>query len=206
MDFKFANRGVANAGLTTGIIGTALGALNSLGGLAGAAMPVGSCAGACGSVTPFTTQYDAGLAARIAELETEVKLRDANIFTDNKILEVYKFFDGELKDVRKELCNQAVINERTAGAFKAVEQDIICTRNELYASIARERDERCCADNSIVTYVNNTFYPKEVVDVTVGTATTAQPLYNPLPRSGGCGCGCGNVSYRTATVINPVQA
>ena len=205
MDFKFASRGVANAGLTTGIIGTALGALNSLGGIAGAAIPA-SCAGACGAPTPFTTQYDAGLSARIAELETEVKLRDANIFTDQKILDVYKYFDGELKDVRKELCNQAVINERTAGAFKAVEQDIICTRNELYASIARERDERCCADNAIVTYVNNTFYPKEVVAVTVdATSTAAQPLYNPLPRSGGCGCGCGNVSYRTVG-SNPTQA
>lgn len=205
MDFKFANRGVANAGLATGIVGTSLGVLNALGGLAGAAVPMAGCAGACGSVTPFTTQYDAGLSARIAELETEVKLRDANIFTDEKILEVYKFFDGEVKDIRKELCNQAVLNERTAGAFKAVENDIICTRNELYSAINRERDERCCADNSIVTYVNNTFYPKEVVDVTVGTTTTAQPLYNPLP-SANCGCGCGSRGYRTATVINPTPA
>ena len=33
-----ASRGVANAGLTTGVIGTALGALNALAGLGGAAM------------------------------------------------------------------------------------------------------------------------------------------------------------------------
>ena len=33
MEMSYASRGVANAGLTTGIIGTALGALNSVGGL-----------------------------------------------------------------------------------------------------------------------------------------------------------------------------
>ena len=45
---------------------------------------------------------------------------------------------------------------------------------------------RCCGDNSIVTYVNATFYPKQVADVTTGTATTAQTLYNPVPKCGGC--------------------
>ena len=35
MEVEYARRGVANAGLTTGIIGTALGALNGLGGMLG---------------------------------------------------------------------------------------------------------------------------------------------------------------------------
>lgn len=48
-----------------------------------------------------------------------------------------------------------------------------------------EAERRCCGDNSIVTYANATFYPKQVADVTTGTATTAQTLYNPLPK---CGC------------------
>ena len=52
-----------------------------------------------------------------------------------------------------------------------------------------EAERRCCADNSIVTYANATFYPKMVADVTTGTTTTAQTLYNPLPKCGGC---CGN--------------
>lgn len=45
-----------------------------------------------------------------------------------------------------------------------------------------EAERRCCGDNSIVTYVNATFYPKQVADVTTGTATTAQTLYNPIQR------------------------
>lgn len=48
-----------------------------------------------------------------------------------------------------------------------------------------EAERRCCGDNSIVTYANATFYPKQVADVTTGTANTAQTLYNPLPK---CGC------------------
>lgn len=119
-------------------------------------------------------RYEAAQQARIAELETEVKLRDANTYTDQKMLEMYKYIDGQLKAVNGEICRQAVLNQQTADSFKLVEKDI-----------QRERDERCCADNSIVTYVNASFYPKMIADVTTGTATTAQSLYNPLPN---CGC------------------
>ena len=40
-----------------------------------------------------------------------------------------------------------------------------------------------------MTYANATFYAKQVADVTTGTGTTAQTLYNPLPK---CGSGCCN--------------
>ena len=63
-------------------------------------------------------------------------------------------------------------------------------KRELEGMICRERDDRKCADNTIVTYVNATFYPKQVADVTVGTTSTPQTVYNPLPASN-CGCGCG---------------
>lgn len=119
-------------------------------------------------------RYEAAQQARIAELETEVKLRDANTYTDQKMLEMYKYIDGQLKSVNSEICRQAVVNQQTADSFKLVEKDI-----------QRERDERCCADNSIITYVNASFYPKMIADVTTGTDTTAQTLYNPLPN---CGC------------------
>ena len=44
MEMSYASRGVANAGLTTGIIGTALGALNSVGGLGAMALNGGRVA------------------------------------------------------------------------------------------------------------------------------------------------------------------
>lgn len=133
-------------------------------------------------------RYEAAQAARIAELETEVKLRDANIYTDQKILEVYKYFDGENKAIREELCQQRVHNQRTEDSFILARQDIAAVKAELEGQIAMERKERCCADNSIVNYVNATFYPKMVADVTTGTTTTAQVLYNPIPKCSPCGC------------------
>ena len=184
---KFASKGVAGAGLGLGIAGTALGLLtngNGLGGILGNGM---GCHNGS-SENALVNRYEAAQAARIADLETEVKLRDSNIYTDQKILEVYKFFDGETKDIRNALAAQAVHNQKTADAFDMVRSDLLCTKNELYAAIGRERDERCCADNAIVNYVNATFYPKLVADVTAGTTTTAQALYNPLPNCGKCGC------------------
>ena len=187
MDIKYATNGKANAGLTTGIIGTALGALNSMGnGLGGI---FGNTNANCCSEDHVINRYEAAQQARIAELETEVKLRDANTYTDSKMLDMYKYFDGELKDVRGILCNQAVHNQRTEDSFVLARQDIAAVESRLNEKIKMEAERRCCGDNSIITYVNATFYPKLVADVTAGTTTTAQTLYNPLPNCG-CNCGC----------------
>ena len=159
-------------GTARGGLATAGGGLNLLGGMGG------NCSGygmQC-SENMLVNRYEAGQAARIAELETEVKLRDANIYTDSKTLELYQYIDGRLRSVEAQIAGQAVQNQKTEDAFALVRCDI-----------ARERDERCCADNAIVNYANATFYPKLVADVTAGTTTTAQTLYNPLP---GCGSRC----------------
>lgn len=182
---EFASKGVGNAGLTTGIIGTALGALNSgvLGG--GGILGGGWNNGMVCSENQLVNRYEAELQMENAKLRQDVALRDSNTYTDQKLLEVYKYFDGELKDVRSTLCAQAVHNQKTADSFDMVRNDMICCKNELYTAIARERDERCCGDNAIVGYLNSNFYPRMTADVTTGTETTAQTLYNPLPN---CGC------------------
>ena len=188
-DNKYASNAKGNAALTTGIIGTAGVGLSLLGNLLGGNGMMGwngnaNCAPVCSDNIPVN-RYEAQKDARIAELETEVKLRDSNIYTDQKMLDLYKYIDGELKDVRGTLCAQAVHNQKTADSFDMVRNDMICCKNELYTAIARERDERCCGDNAIVGYLNSNFYPRMTADVTTGTETTAQTLYNPLPN---CGC------------------
>ena len=107
---EFASKGVAGSGLGLGIAGTALGLLNGnglLGGLFG-----NNC---CSENTPVS-RYELGQESRIAKLESDIALRDANIYNDQKLLEVYKYFDGELKDVRKTMCAnekaQAVVNAK----------------------------------------------------------------------------------------------
>lgn len=184
---KYASKGVAGSGLGLGIAGTALGLLNGngLGGLFGGMN--GGCNNGC-SDNHLVNRYEAGQAARIAELETEVKLRDSNIYTDQKILDVYKYFDGENKAIRAALCDQAVKNAQIEGTFAVLGEQNKALRNEFMCALNRERDERCCGDNAIVNYANGTFYPKLVADVTAGTTTTAQTLYNPLPNCGKC-CG-----------------
>ena len=84
------------------------------------------------------------------------------------------------------LGQQAVHNQRTEDSFALVQQDVASVKAECLNAVAQEAERRCCGDNSIVTYANATFYPKQVADVTTGTATTAQTLYNPLPKCGGC--------------------
>lgn len=179
---EYASKGVAGSGLGLGIAGTALGLLN--GGLGNIIPGIGGNKCGC-SEDHLINRYEAAQSARIAELEGEVKLRDSNIYTDQKLLEVYRYFDGENKSIRAALCEQAVKNAQIEGTFAVLGEQTKAMRNEFMCALNRERDERCCGDNSIVNYANATFYPKLVSDLTVGTTTTAQTLYNPLP---GCGC------------------
>lgn len=182
-------RGIAGAGLGLGIAGTALGVLN--GGLGNILGGWGNCNNAWGaagcSENMLVNRYEAGLQAELARKDSQIALRDANTYNDQKLLEVYKYFDGQLKDVRDSLCAQAIHNQKTEDSFLLARQDIAAVESRLNGQITMEAERRCCADNAIVNYANATFYPKMVADVTVGTTTTAQTLYNPIPDFGCCG-------------------
>lgn len=186
--------GTAKAGLTTGIIGTSLGAINMLG--AGANllgnrcgntpcngfgnMPYNVC---CNSDDHLVDRYTLNLEAKLAEKDTQIALRDANTFTDQKFIELYKYFEGELRGVRDALYKQEVENQKTSDSFQIVSERMQCCCDKLEEKIENECRERQCSDNTIVNYMNATFYPKMVADVTTGTTTTAQVLFNPLPAS-----------------------
>ena len=178
---EFASKGVAGSGLGLGIAGTALGLMN--GGF-------GNILGGWGNCTRDgvpVSRYELGQESTIAKLQSDIALRDANIYNDQKLLEVYKYFDGEIKGLRAVVSEQAVTNAKIEGTFAVLGEKLSAQRNEFMCALNRERDERCCGDNSIVNYTNATFYPKMVADVTTGTTTTAQPTYNPIPKCGCCG-------------------
>lgn len=185
---EYASNGKANAALTTGIIGTAgvgLGLLgNLLSGGWGCNPAAAAAAGMCSENMPVT-RYDLDREQKLAAKDSEIATLKANTYNDQKMLEMYAYIDGQLKDVRKSLCDQAVHNQRTEDSFVLARQDIASVKDALHREIEMEAERRCCGDNSIVTYANATFYPKQVADITTGTATTAQTLYNPLPK---CGC------------------
>ena len=91
---EYASKGVAGSGLGLGIAGTALGLLNGngLGGLFGGWN--GGCvapANAACSENVLVNRYEAGLQAAIAAKDSQIALRDANTYNDQKLLEVYKY-------------------------------------------------------------------------------------------------------------------
>lgn len=146
----YASKGVANGGLVTGIIGTAgfgltamtalLSALSkqnrpqlhvqSSGGsdamLAAVLAAAAASSGGSKSCNEDHTvnRYEAGQSARIAELETEIKLRDANTYTDQKLLEVYKHFDNKISGVEAQLCQQSVYNATNTAALNCMQGQI----------------------------------------------------------------------------------
>lgn len=65
-------------------------------------------------------RYEAGQAARIAELETEVKLRDANTYTDGKLLDLYKYVDGKFACIEGQIGQQAVYNATNTATINCI--------------------------------------------------------------------------------------
>ena len=188
LEQKQHSSGVAKAGLTTGIIGSSLGALNLLGGFP-FAMNRNFQNGDCEN-SRTVTKHELDQSQEISRLKSELALKDANIYGDQKMLELYRYIDGKFIEFEKQFAAQAVTEQANRDSFSMVNERLACLKSELCGAIDNERHERRCSDDIIVTYANSTFYPKQVADVTTGTATTAQALYNPLP-SQTCGRSCG---------------
>lgn len=114
---KFASKGVAGTGLGLGIADTALGLLAGGSGLGGI---LGANANNCCGDGALVNRYEASQNARIAELETEVKLRDSNIYTDNKILSLYQYVDGKVSNLEAQICQQNVYNATNTATLNCI--------------------------------------------------------------------------------------
>lgn len=205
MELERRSSGVAKAGLTTGIIGTSLGTLGVLGAGANGIgnllfgrnnQPVvvmdtnnGFPAGGCCSEDHYVNRYELELQQKIAEKDSQIALRDANTYNDQKNLEMYKYIDGRFREFEQAFAAQAVNNQKTADDVMRVQANLDCCCKELRDKICDEKHERKCNDNLIVTYANATFYPKLIAGITAGTTTTPQPTFNPIPQGNDCCCG-----------------
>ena len=123
---EYASKGIGAAGLTTGIIGTAFGAMNSgiLPNLFGTGR--GAC---CDSENMPVSRYELSQESKIADLQSQIALRDANTYNDQKLLEVYKYFDGKLEGVNQRLCDQAVWNATQTATIGCMAQQIAALQN-----------------------------------------------------------------------------
>lgn len=118
MEMNYTSRGVGNAALTTGIIGTSLSALGTgiLGNLFG-----GNAV--CGDSAPVN-RYESGLQREITNKDMEIaylKGRDA-AKTDN--LELYRYVDGRFRQVEAQIAAQAVVNAQVTANLSCVQNSV----------------------------------------------------------------------------------
>lgn len=74
------------------------------------------------------SRYELSQEGKIAELQSQIALRDANTYNDQKLLEVYKYFDGQIKDIRAgqsdKWTEQAVINCQNSSGLKVLASQV----------------------------------------------------------------------------------
>lgn len=88
---EYASKGIANAGLTTGIIGTALSGVMALGGLVGGGRM--AAAGAAGS-EHLVSRYELQLTQENAVLKAQADV-------DKKLVEVYNSINDKANSIRE---------------------------------------------------------------------------------------------------------
>lgn len=69
-------------------------------------------------------RYEAAQNAKIAELETEVKLRDANTFTMGEMNNLRNYVDGRFGIIERELCDQRTYNATNTAAISCIQSQI----------------------------------------------------------------------------------
>ena len=111
---NYANKGVAGTALGLSIGASAA---EVLGGTLGNIFNGGhDCHG--------VSQREAALSAQIAALETEIKLRDANTYTDQKLLDFYKYVDGKIDGVNAAINAQAVYNATNSAVIGCIQNQV----------------------------------------------------------------------------------
>jgi hypothetical protein len=118
--------GKANAALTTGIIGTVgtgLQMLNNCGGLLGGLFGGGNCYNNNGCNTPIT-RYDQSINDKLTAVMNENSLLKANIYNDQKSLEMYQYVDGRLRSIEAQICQQNVVNAQVTANISCMQNAI----------------------------------------------------------------------------------
>lgn len=116
---EFASKGVAGSGLGLGIAGTALGVLN--GGLGNLFGGMGNCN--C-SENQYVNRYELGLENKLVNKDSEIALLKSNIYTDQKIADVYERLNTKISGVEAAVNTQAVVNATMTGTISCMQGQI----------------------------------------------------------------------------------
>lgn len=119
MEMNYASRGVGNAGLTTGVIGTALGAINS--GIFGNLFGNGNCV--CSENMPVN-RYELDQQKELINRDTEIAYLKGRDAAKSDSLELYKYIDGRFRGVEAQIANQAVVNAQITANLSCMQTAI----------------------------------------------------------------------------------
>ena len=114
---EFASKGVANAGLTTGIIGTAGWLLN--GGLGNI---LGGGAG-CAENT-LVNRYELTLNQELAAKDARIGLLEADKYTDQKLADFADRVSARFRNVEAQIAAQAVTNAQITANIACMQQSL----------------------------------------------------------------------------------
>lgn len=126
-EYDVASSGVGGTGLGLGIAGTALGLLGGGGnGLLGGLL--GGNRTCCNSSEMPITRYEAGMMQEIAAKDGKIALLESNIYTDQKIADVYERLNVKInanKDAQDAVnMQQAVYNGTNAAALSCIQGQV----------------------------------------------------------------------------------
>ena len=118
---EFATKGVAGSGLGLGIAGTALGLLN--GGLGNLFGGYGNCAAAC-SENQFVNRYELDMENKLVSKDSEIALLKSNIYTDQKIADVFERLSTRIRGVEDQVAAQAVYNATNTATLSCIQAQV----------------------------------------------------------------------------------
>lgn len=95
-----ASRGVANAGLATGITGATLGAINTLAGLGSATV---ARTAVHDSDEHFVNRYEMNLVRELQNKDAALAIAESEKYTDKKMVEVYNALNAQDKAIRADV-------------------------------------------------------------------------------------------------------
>lgn len=119
---EFASKGVAGSGLGLGIAGTALGLLN--GGLGNMFSGVTMCPD-----NQSINRYELEMENKIVAKDSEIALLKSNIYTDQKIADIYERLNNKIAGVEAGINAQAVYNATTTATINCIQNQIACLQS-----------------------------------------------------------------------------
>ena len=174
-EVSYGTAGQTNLNTVLGAIGTfgTLGGGNLLGNLLGGNPAANN--------EKYVSKEEFNLQQQLGSEKAKNALLQSTIETDKKSHELYTYIDGQLNQIRASLADQRVKNQAVEDSIRVIDERRAAGDLGLSEAIAREAVERKNNDNTIITYSNATFYPKQIADIKVGNETIPQSVFNPLP-------------------------